>query len=427
MEFLRKNIKDGGHYDVLIAGAGPGGTCAAIILARKGLNVLLVESSNSLGGCWTSGMMGITLDMKDKGGLPKEISDTLVSWQKASWVDDSSYTYDIEAMKYLLDALVCEAKVNVIFMSNVTDVFVKDKKIVSVLIDGPESYIVNADYIIDGTGIGQVAFLSGCSYEIGYGPKEKTQPASLQALVTGVPHNLWQSDIHNYKVKKKFQNLLKQVGVPPSYPNPLLFSLVAGEETYAFQINHEYGVRCDSSFALSSAIIHARKEINESIKALKMLGGWSGINLVATASSLIQRDTRRIQGLYRLTVEDGLSGKIFSDGVVPCSFCIDVHALDNEMAETSEVFPVDAKIKPYEIPIRAMISSDVLNLFMVGRCISGDFLINSSYRVMGNAASTGEAVALAIVSLPNKAMNYEVDGEKTREMMINSGYKLADI
>ena len=36
MEFLRKNIKDGGHYDVLIAGAGPGGTCAAIILARKG-------------------------------------------------------------------------------------------------------------------------------------------------------------------------------------------------------------------------------------------------------------------------------------------------------------------------------------------------------------------------------------------------------
>ena len=74
-----------------------------------------------------------------------------------------------------------------------------------------------------------------------------------------------------------------------------------------------------------------------------------------------------------------------------------------------------------------MISSDVLNLFMVGRCISGDFLINSSYRVMGNAASTGEAVALSIVSLPNKAMNYEVDGEKTREMMINAGYKLADI
>ncbi|WP_229312204.1 FAD-dependent oxidoreductase [Larkinella punicea] len=47
--------------------------------------------------------------------------------------------------------------------------------------------------------------------------------------------------------------------------------------------------------------------------------------------------------------------------------------------------------KPYDIPVRALIAKDVQGLMMAGRCISGDFVAHSSYRVTGNAAYMGQA------------------------------------
>jgi len=45
-----------GHYDLLVAGANPGGIACALRAAREGLRVLLVEPSGRVGGMWTSGV-----------------------------------------------------------------------------------------------------------------------------------------------------------------------------------------------------------------------------------------------------------------------------------------------------------------------------------------------------------------------------------
>jgi hypothetical protein len=45
--------------------------------------------------------------------------------------------------------------------------------------------------------------------------------------------------------------------------------------------------------------------------------------------------------------------------------------------------------------MRALIARDVTNLFLGGRCISGDFIAHSSYRVTGTAAATGQASGVA--------------------------------
>ncbi len=425
MQIVR-NVQKGGHYDVVVAGAGPGGVTAAITLGRKGLNVLLVEASGSLGGCWTLAMMGITLDSGNKGGIPKEIATILMRENKADWVDGNSYTYDIEAMKYVLDELVVSSGVHVLLYSQVNDVVVENGRIVSLLVDGPESLDISSEYVVDGTGNGKVAALAGCSYEEGYDDKSIMQPASLQALVTGVPSALWKSDIHNHAQKKNFQALLRKAGIDPSYPNPLLFSLGAGASTHAFQINHEYGVGVDDALRMSEATMHARKEIYEAIEALRNIEGWGNLNLVATAPHLGIRDGRRIKGLYRITSDDGIKGKSFDDGVVPCSFCFDIHALNMDIASKTGSTKLDTKLKPYELPLRTMVSADIANLFLVGRCICGDFEIHSSYRVMGNAASTGEAVALAVASLAVGASNREANGVRIKQLMIDLGYKLSE-
>ena len=48
-----------------------------------------------------------------------------------------------------------------------------------------------------------------------------------------------------------------------------------------------------------------------------------------------------------------------------------------------------------DIPMRALIAKDVAGLLLAGRCISGDFIAHSSYRVTGNAVPMGEAAGVA--------------------------------
>jgi hypothetical protein len=67
------------------------------------------------------------------------------------------------------------------------------------------------------------------------------------------------------------------------------------------------------------------------------------------------------------------------------------------------------KVKPYDIPLRALIARDVDGLMMAGRCISGDFIAHASYRVTGNSVAMGEAVgATAAVAAKHKTAPHSV-------------------
>ena len=50
-------VREGGHYDVIVVGSGPSGMGAAIAAARRGVKTLLIESCGRVGGISTSGMM----------------------------------------------------------------------------------------------------------------------------------------------------------------------------------------------------------------------------------------------------------------------------------------------------------------------------------------------------------------------------------
>ncbi len=46
-----------GEYDVVVAGGGPAGFSAAVVAAREGARVCLVEQCGGVGGVATSGLM----------------------------------------------------------------------------------------------------------------------------------------------------------------------------------------------------------------------------------------------------------------------------------------------------------------------------------------------------------------------------------
>ena len=58
----------------------------------------------------------------------------------------------------------------------------------------------------------------------------------------------------------------------------------------------------------------------------------------------------------------------------------------------------------------ALVAADVDGLLMAGRCISGDFVAHSSYRVTGNAVAMGEAAGhAAALSIRNNVLPHEID------------------
>jgi len=153
-----------------------------------------------------------------------------------------------------------------------------------------------------------------------------------------------------------------------------------------------------------------------------MIPGWEDLTLVTTATQIGIRDNKRIRGLYELTGEDCMTGRTFSDGVVPASYFLDVHQLS--ASGHVEDGKSNREARPYQIPMRSLIPQSIRNLMIAGRCISGDFFAHSSYRMTNTACATGEAVAHAIRSNLSQADNTAIDGEAVRQVMIKKGYIL---
>src|SRR3979490_2998297 len=65
-------------YDVVVIGAGAGGMTAAAVAAAEGLNVLVIEKTEFVGGptAWSGGMVWIPVnDKMTQAGLPDSPSD----------------------------------------------------------------------------------------------------------------------------------------------------------------------------------------------------------------------------------------------------------------------------------------------------------------------------------------------------------------
>jgi len=120
----------------------------------------------------------------------------------------------------------------------------------------------------------------------------------------------------------------------------------------------------------------------------------AGVELVSTAAQLGVRETRHIEGHYRLVEEDLLSGRRFEDGICVVRFNIDIHAV-RPAAGTGTIHIEGGRVEPYHIPYRALLPVNREHLLMAGRCISGSSVAHASYRVTGDCVAMGQAAGTA--------------------------------
>jgi hypothetical protein len=214
--------------------------------------------------------------------------------------------------------------------------------------------------------------------------------------------------------KKRIKDVLVSTGHFPSYAGPTMWHVQRQSDLChdESRIRHQaLGCR-----RVTAATVRARAEMNKMVNGLRALGGpWEGIQIVATAEQIGVRDGRRIKGRYVVVQDDLAKGVRHDDAVVRVTFGIDVHALSADHNKKHAIMPKPIDMKPYDIPLRALIAKDVDGLMMAGRCISGDFIAHSSYRVTGNAVGMGEAAGVtAALAALSKRMPHEVAWKRER-------------
>ena len=388
--------------DVVVCGAGPAGVAAALSSARKGAKTLLLEQHGCLGGIWTSGLLCWILDSANKTGVMAEIMRRMETCGARTVTSGGKPTnaYDVEVMKALLETLCEEAGVQVRYHTHVAAAAKADGRLSHVITESKSGReAVAGKVFVDATGDGDLGAQAGCGFDFGQPETGLAQPMSLIALVAGVSapeikefYNDLDSASSWAAPKDRLRAAMEAGGHSPTYAKPSLFRV--RDDLFILMANHEYGFKGTDARDVTRATLHARKELNALIDGLRGTGGvWKNLRLVATAEQIGVREGRRLRGLYTVTADDVREGCRFDDAVCRATFGVDVHALDPKKTQAIEPHPW--KAKPYDIPLRSLVAKDVKGLMFAGRCISGDFIAHSSYRVTGNAVALGEAAGKA--------------------------------
>ena len=391
--------------DVIVCGAGSAGISAALAAARAGARTRLFEVHGCLGGVWTAGLLTYIFDF-DKPGLTREIARRLDERDARRSKNPSRFVYEPEEMKILLEEMSAEAGIKVHLHTRVAAAFKENGRLRTIVTEskaGRQAW--RAPVFIDATGDGDLGALAGCGWDVGQSKECPCQPMTMNALAVvkdAAALAPFMSFNHTDEFNgpgghlacvEGFKAELKRAGIVTSYGHPTIFPV--RDDLVMLMINHEYGIKPWDAEAISAATMRSRAEVFLVMRALRKLGGpWEGIQIAATAEQIGVRDGRRIHGRYTVTRQDLVDGARQDDAVARVTFGVDIHADNAEANKTKPIDHSDIKMRPYDIPLRALIAKDTDGLMMAGRCISGDFLAHASYRVTGNAVAMGEAAGV---------------------------------
>lgn len=419
--------------DVIVCGAGPAGMAAAITAARAGARVRLFEVHGCLGGVWTAGLLTYIFDF-DKPGLTRELTRRLDERDARRSQNPSRFVYEPEEMKVLLEEMCLEAGVKVQLHTRVSAAFREGQRLRTIVTEsksGRQAW--RAPVFIDATGDGDLGAQAGCGWEVGQSKDCPCQPMTMNALAVVrdakalAPFtsfngtDAFEGPGGHLTCVEAFKAELKRAGIEASYGHPTIFPV--RDDLVMLMLNHEYGIKPWDAAAISEATLRSRAEVFRVMRALRKLGGvWDGLQIAATAEQIGVRDGRRILGRYTMSKQDLISGARQEDAVARVTFGVDIHADSKETNKAKPINNGDFKMRPYDIPLRALIAKEVDGLMMAGRCISGDFIAHASYRVTGNSVAMGEAAGvIAALAAKSGRLPHDVPWAEGAEKLKSMG------
>jgi len=410
-------------YDLAVIGGGFAGVAAALAAARAGAKVLIVEKSNCLGGaavnCLVNPFMPYWTEMDGKrvdlsAGIFKEIHDRLEhhnAMSKESFLE--------EELKYILNEMVAEANIDLLFHAYIFKVEKCDEHIASIVVATKSGEMhVEANYFIDATGDAQLAYLAGCPTVLGRESDHLCQPMTLCFRIGNVDVEKFYASREGLKIAHA-QSLAAGELINPR-ENILVFKTPIHNVLH-FNTTRVVRKNPTSPEEVTEAEVLARQQVYEIYEFMKKhADGLENSFLMMTAAEIGVRESRMIVGDYVLTEQDCRNCVKFDDGIAACNYDIDIH--NPEGTGTSHYyFPAG---EYYTIPYRSLIPKSAENLLVAGRCISSDHGAQASYRIMPVVCCIGEAAGSAVgLAVKQNCTVREIDvKELQNELKSNRAY-----
>ena len=170
-------MKKDSEYDVIVAGAGLAGVCAATAAARAGARVLAVEKAPYAGGVSTAtvetSICNYFINTRHErvvGGLPLELVERMVERGAVhrNWDRHRGHVvFDVELGKLCMDEMMEDAGVEILFDTLVVDALAEDRRVSGLRIANRSGLgEVRAKCVVDATGDADVAARAGVPLEI---------------------------------------------------------------------------------------------------------------------------------------------------------------------------------------------------------------------------------------------------------------------
>ncbi len=307
----------------------------------------------------------IVLALKELGGLgkspyPQKPYPTLPGQL------EYSYAIDTEKFKYVTLRLAVDAGVDILFHTFFSRPIVQDGAAGGVIVENKSGrQALRAKVVVDASGDGDVAARAGAPY--------------------------WQTC--EDEAPRLYDSLMYRIQFGATRP-PAPYACDFGGNAVVWGPAPGVLNGADAN-ELSQGEVRARLAVfDDFTEKQQQIPELAGARVVETPPLLGIRQTRFIEGEYKLTADDAISGRRFED-VIAISPCPIIHYYGYRRYLEHE---------GYDIPYRCLVPLKVEDVLMAGRCISSEQQPYESYRAMVPMMAVGQAAGVAAALSANQGV-----------------------
>ncbi len=298
-----------------------------------------------------------------------------------------SYAIDTEKFKYVVLKLCVEAGVDLLFHTYVCDSIAEQGALRGIVVENKSGrQAVLAQATIDATGDADVAARAGASF--------------------------WQA--RGNEAPRLTDGIMYRIQFGQSRPSGV-FACDFGRNAVVWGPGLP-AIDATNADELSRAETEARLRIYDDFAGKQREHPeLTDARVIETPPLLGIRQTRFVEGEYKLTAQDAISGRRFED-VVAISSCPIIsyygyrRYLDHE---------------GYDIPYRCLVPKGIDDLLIAGRCISSEQQPYESHRAMAPIMAIGQAAgAAAALSVESGAHPRGIDVKRLQQLLRSQGAEL---
>jgi len=388
--------------DVLVCGGGVAGTMAAVAAARSGARVVLAERYGFLGGNATAGAVSQFNSWQTAGGrrvvagLADEVVSRLRQYGAAGehevFTMSTGHTMDRveyapEVLKLVLDEMAEQAGVTLLLHAQLFEVATSERTVQLVRMLTKSGLVsICPAVLVDCSGDIDALRQAGAQF-LTLGDGEQLQPATMMFRFGPVDFERFDG-----MSKDQFRTLARQGFDDGHLARAALHAARVPYTRDAWFNISRLGIDATDAMALSRAEVLGRRQAWDAAAYLRaVVPGCEQGRLVAFATQVGVRETRRIKGDHVLSAHELLEPVSFADAIAAGAYPIDIHPASGG----GLVYHALQDDHAYQIPYRCLIPTALDNALVAGRGISATHEALAAIRVMTISMAVGQAAGTA--------------------------------